>query len=54
MMDTTQLAWDMFFANIVAIQYHPANPVETRQSLEVLAAIADQMILERAKRCPLS
>jgi len=47
----TQLAWDMFFANVVAMQYHPANPVATRQSVEVLARIADEMLIERNKRC---
>lgn len=48
---TDQMAWDMFFANIVGIQYHPANPVESRQPLDVLAAIADAMLVERNKRC---
>jgi len=50
-MDSDQLAWDMFFANVVAMQYHPRNPVESRQSLSDLAAIADQMLVERNKRC---
>lgn len=45
------MAWDIFFANIVGIQYHPANPIESRQSLEDLALIADAMLIERNKRC---
>lgn len=50
-METSQLAWDMFFANLVGIQYHPANPVSARQPLHELAAIADLMLIERNKRC---
>jgi len=54
MMDFDQMAWDIFFANIVGIQYHPANPIESRQSLEELADIADRMMAERNKRCRFS
>lgn len=50
-MDSDQIAWDMFFANLVGIQYHPANPIESRQSLSDLADIVDQMMEERQKRC---
>lgn len=45
-----QLAWDMFFGNLVGIQYHPANPPEKRLSLEELAHVADLMVIERSKR----
>jgi len=45
------LAWDMFFANLVGIQYHPANPSETRLDLEHLGRVADLMLKERSKRC---
>lgn len=50
-MDTYQLAWDMFFANLVAIQYHPGNPAKLRMSLEDLADITDEMMKVRANRC---
>lgn len=46
-----QIAWDMFFGNLVGIQYHPANPADQRLELEYLARIADAMIVERNKRC---
>jgi len=50
-MDPTLLAWDMYFANLVGLQYHPANPPGDRLSLEELGRVADAMIQERAKRC---
>lgn len=49
--DFDQMAWDMFFANLVGIQYHPANPPECRQSLEELADIVDRMMEVRVCRC---
>lgn len=51
MPDFEQMAWDMFFANLVGIQYHPANPVHLRLPLEELAEVADEMLIERNKRC---
>lgn len=47
-----QLAWDMFFANLMAMQYHPGykNHELTDQVIERTASIADAMILERRKR----
>ena len=48
--DYDQLAWDMFFANLVGIQYHPANPIESRQPLEELADIVDRMMEVRTCR----
>ena len=35
--------WVIFFAQIAGIQYHPANPPETRMSLEDCAKVADNM-----------
>lgn len=49
-----QLAWDMYFSNLVAIQFHPANHEKTGD-VEVIinncAAIADQMLVRRDKQC---
>lgn len=47
------LAWDVYFASVTSIQYHPANPPKTRLSLEALGEIADRMLEIRRKRCPL-
>lgn len=44
------LAWDMFFAGVAGIQYHPGNPRENRLSLTELACIVDDMLTEREKR----
>lgn len=49
-LDPDQMAWDMFFANLVGIQYHPANPIESRQPLEELADIVDLMMEVRTCR----
>lgn len=54
MPDFDQMAWDMFFANLAGIQYHPANRIADRQPLSELAAIADEMLKERNKRCHFS
>jgi len=51
MPDFKQMAWDMFYANLVGIQYHPGNQHENRLSLDHLASIADRMLIERDKRC---
>lgn len=48
--DFDQMAWDMYFANLVGIQYHPANPIESRQPLEDLADIVDKMMEVRQCR----
>lgn len=54
MPDFQQMAWDIFYANLVGIQYHPGNPPDSRMPLADLALIADQMLIERNKRCPSS
>ena len=36
--------WEIYFAGIASIQYHPANPKETRMSLEECAQVADKML----------
>jgi len=46
-----QTFWDIAFAQVVGIQYHPANPSDSRLSLEELALVADEMLIERNKRC---
>lgn len=46
-----QAAWDVYFAAVASIQYHPANPSEKRLQLAELAAIADQMLYHRRQRC---
>lgn len=45
------LAWDIYFAGVATIQYHPANPPKLRMSLEEMAVEADRMILLRRERC---
>jgi hypothetical protein len=42
--------FDYFFTAIAAIQYHPANPKETRMSLEEMAIEAHKM-LEISEQC---
>jgi hypothetical protein len=36
--------FELYFAGIASIQYHPANPPETRMSLEECAEVADKMV----------
>lgn len=45
------LAWDMYFAGVAGIQYHPGNPPESRLSLAEIGLIVDEMLIERDKRC---
>lgn len=45
------LAWDIYFAGVATIQYHPANPPKVRMSLEEMAVVADTMLLLRRERC---
>ena len=42
--------WEIYFAGIASIQYHPANPKETRMSLEECAKVADEMVEITNKR----
>jgi len=59
-MDTRQMAWDMYFANLVAMQMHPGNraslkDVPARDTIQACAHVADIMLIERSLRCqPLS
>ena len=44
--------WQIYFAGIASIQYHPANPPETRMSLEECAKVADKMLkLTEERKC---
>ena len=45
------LAWDIYFAGVATIQYHPANPPKLRLSLEEMAMVADAMLRIRRDRC---
>ena len=45
-----QMAWDMFFAAVASIQYHPANAARNRMTLVELARVADDMVLMRRSR----
>lgn len=45
-----QMAWDLFFASVASIQYHPANPPEKRLHMAELAAVADAMMVYRRLR----
>lgn len=45
------VAWDIYFAGVATIQYHPANPPKTRMSVEDMAQVADRMLDERRARC---
>jgi len=47
-----QITWDMFFAGIVSMQYHPRatlNGAKVR-TIKECAEIADEMLIERNKR----
>lgn len=43
-----QLAWDVFFANVVAMQLHPGFRAEP--DLARCGYLADRMLMERRKR----
>jgi hypothetical protein len=49
-LERRMLAWDMFFAGVAGIQYHPGNPPDQRMSLSDLADLVDLMLIEREKR----
>lgn len=45
--------WQLYFIGIASIQYHPANPPETRMSLEDCAKVADDMLkITEVRKCP--
>lgn len=45
-----QTAWAMYFAGIVAFQYHPRNNPEARMPITECARVADEMMEEHHKR----
>lgn len=47
-----RIAWDMYFASVLGLQFHPANPPESRMSPEECAQVADAALYERKLRCP--
>lgn len=49
--DGELMAWDIYFAAIMSIQYHPRADEGTRFSITTCAQLADSMMLERRKRC---
>ena len=45
--------WDLYFASIASLRFHPRNEVKDEQTeIEYAAEIADLMMKERAKRWP--
>jgi hypothetical protein len=47
-----QIAWDMYFASVTSMQYHPRatlNGAKVR-TIEECAKVADEMLVERKKR----
>lgn len=51
MVNSREIAWDIYFANVLGIQYHPANPAHSRMSVADCARVADLALHERDKRC---
>jgi len=50
--DREMFAWDVYFANIVAIRLHPRNDAQDPYDIISFAAhIADKMIDCRRQRC---
>lgn len=39
--------FDLYFASIVSLQYHPANPPDKRMSLQECAEVAMRMCMLR-------
>ncbi len=44
-------AWDIYFAGVVAMQYHPGYTVEKKLSLLECAEVANSMVEQRKKSC---
>ena len=47
-----QMTWDMFFASVTSMQYHPRASLNGAKvkTIEECAVVADQMLIERNKR----
>lgn len=45
-----EVAWAMYFAGIVAFQYHPRNEPAERMPIKDCATVADQMLEEHRLR----
>lgn len=48
-----QNAWDIYFASICSLRFHPRNDEKgsTEMNIEFAAKVADKMLEERRKRC---
>jgi len=47
-----QLVWDIFFAQICTIRFHPVEgrPLNVKEEIHFAAEVADQMMVLREKR----
>lgn len=43
-------AWAIYFAGIVAFQFHPRNEPAERMTIKACAEVADQMLQEHQRR----